>query len=77
MTIIKLIQQDIRSHNCFMTQERLDQMTPLELLRNAHPLYRMEYANILYKQGIITDEERRQANTSYKLLGTPLKEDFE
>ena len=77
MSTITLLHQDIKSHNRFITQEKLDEMTPMELLRNAHPLYRAEYANALYKQGVISDTERKQAVTPYKHPNTKPNEDFE
>ena len=35
-------------------------MNPIELLRNAHPLYRSDFASRLFQEKIITKEESKE-----------------
>lgn len=59
MDTIVEIKQNIKSVNKYLTDEHLDALSPMELLRNCNPMYRAEYAFALNKQGIISDEERK------------------
>lgn len=45
--IIELMKHDIKGHNKFMTDEKLDKMSVNKLLNNVSPLYRKDFAQQL------------------------------
>ena len=63
MNTIAEIKQNIKSVNKYLTDEHLDTLTPMQLLRNCSPLYRAEYAFALNKQGLISAEELKSIGT--------------
>lgn len=59
----KEIKTHIKGHNKHLTSEHLNQLSPMALLANAHPLYRKDYARAFHKTGCISDEELSIINT--------------
>lgn len=57
MNITGHIKLDIKGHNRFITDERMDKMSNIQLLRNSHPLYREWFAKNMYPSGEITEDE--------------------
>jgi len=41
-------------------KEKVKDMDIMELLRNCHPVYRVDYARALHKEGTITEEQMKE-----------------
>jgi hypothetical protein len=55
--------EEIESNVCAVNsvlKEKVRQMPIIELLRNAHPAWRSDYAHRLFAQNIITKEEAQE-----------------
>lgn len=50
----------IQSHNSVLTYNHLKALTNVELLANCHPGERNGYAKLLYKEGVITEEQLKE-----------------
>lgn len=59
MTTRKQIEIDVCAVNKPL-REKVKDMDIMELLRNCHPAYRVDYARVLYKDGIITEAQMKE-----------------
>ncbi len=56
----------IRAYNRHLTLDHLVTLDLLSLLRNCHPIERIEFAKRLSREGLLSDQEMRRLTTPYE-----------
>lgn len=65
MTVLTQMILNDQAHNRFLPDEHLRKLTTLEVLRNTHPMDRVDFATKLHNLGKITDFEFDQVKKEY------------